>query len=149
MNSAKETKVYEGEQLEWSPIPEHPFLYHREICSAADADAMSIQMSSVLWEKIGVGGCVLPHYHNVAEIIHITQGKVKLLCNGDWISYQAGDSFLVPKGTIHSVVNDDITPTYQISLFVPTNKVMPKNTFFETILVPAQERYVSKSKPNV
>jgi mannose-6-phosphate isomerase-like protein (cupin superfamily) len=149
MNSAKETKVYEGELMNWSPIPEHPFLYHREICSAADADAMEIQMSSVLWEKIGVGGCVLPHYHNVAEIIHITQGKVKLLCNGEWVSYQAGDSFLVPKGTIHSVVNDDITPTYQISLFVPTNKVMPKNTFFETILVPAQERYVSKSKPNV
>jgi mannose-6-phosphate isomerase-like protein (cupin superfamily) len=149
MNSAKETKVYEGCQMEWSPIPEHPFLYHREICSAADADAMDIQMSSVLWEKIGVGGCVLPHYHNVAEIIHITQGKVKLLCNGEWTSYQAGDSFLVPKGIVHSVVNDDITPTYQISMFIPTNTVMPKNSFFETILVPAQERYVSERKSSV
>jgi quercetin dioxygenase-like cupin family protein len=92
---------------------------------------------------------VLPHYHNVAEIIHITQGKVKLLCNGEWTSYQAGDSFLVPKGTLHSVVNDDISPTFQISMFIPTNKVMPKNSFFETILVPAQERYVSESKSSV
>jgi mannose-6-phosphate isomerase-like protein (cupin superfamily) len=149
MNSAKETKVYEGEQMNWSPIPEHPFLYHREICSAADADAMEIQMSSVLWEKIGVGGCVLPHYHNVAEIIHITEGKVKLLCNGEWKSYKAGDSFLVPQGTVHSVVNDDTTATYQISMFIPANAEIPMNTFFKTILVPAQERYVSESKSNV
>jgi mannose-6-phosphate isomerase-like protein (cupin superfamily) len=149
MNTTKETKVYEGDLMEWSPIPAHPYLYHKEICSAADADNMDIQMSSVLWEKIGVGGCVLPHYHDVAEIIHITQGKVKLLCNGEWKSYKAGDSFLVPQGTVHSVVNDDIAPTYQISMFIPTNLETPTNTFFETILVPAQERYISESRSSV
>jgi mannose-6-phosphate isomerase-like protein (cupin superfamily) len=149
MNTAKETKVYEGEKMKWNPIHEHPFLYHREICSAADADAIGVRISSVLWEKIGVGGCVLPHYHDVAEIIHITQGKVKLLCNGEWKSYQAGDSFLVPQGTVHSVVNDDAAPTYQISIFIPTNTEMPVNKFFETILVPAQERYISESKSGV
>jgi mannose-6-phosphate isomerase-like protein (cupin superfamily) len=149
MNYVKDTKVYEGEQMEWSPIPAHPFLYHREICSAADADAMGIKVSSILWEKIGVGGCVLPHYHDVAEVIHIMAGKVKLLCNGVWKSYKAGDSFLVPKGTVHSVVNDDTSPTYQISIFIPVNPEMPANKFFETILVPAQERYVSETKSNV
>ncbi|MCD1258561.1 cupin domain-containing protein [Paenibacillus athensensis] len=117
-------------------MPDHPELYHREIVSAADADALGIRTSSVLWEKIGVGGAVLPHYHDVAEIIHITAGKVKLLCNGEWRSYQAGDTFQVPAGVVHSVMNDDTVPTEQISIFLPVENEVPRNRFFATTLVP-------------
>ncbi|GAB7387119.1 hypothetical protein BSNK01_09550 [Bacillaceae bacterium] len=138
----KQTIVKRGEEIDWVSIPEHRHLYHREIFTAADADLMGVRVSSVLWEKIEIGGAVLPHYHDVAEVIHITVGKVKLLCNGEWRSYQAGDTFLVPAGTVHSVVNDDIAPTEQISIFLPVSSDFPSNQFFKTILVnlPIEER---------
>ncbi|QJD85770.1 cupin domain-containing protein [Cohnella herbarum] len=132
----KHTTVKTAEAMEWSPMPDHVALYHREILSAADADEMGVRASSVLWEKIGVGGAVLPHYHNVAEIIHITVGKVRLLCNGEWKSYAAGDTFLVPAGVVHSVANDDTVPTEQISIFLPVEEQAPGNRFFETTKVP-------------
>ncbi|WP_373230354.1 cupin domain-containing protein [Cohnella sp.] len=130
------TSVKMADELEWSLMPNHIALYHREIVSAAEADTMGIRASSVLWEKIGVGGAVLPHYHDVAEIIHITAGKVRLLCNGEWKPYKAGDTFHVPAGVVHSVVNDDTAPTEQISIFLPVEEKVPQNRFFETTLVP-------------
>lgn len=129
------TKVNTAEMIDWSPIPGHPQLYHREIVNAEEADSLGVRVSSVLWEKIGVGGAVLPHYHNVAEVIHITVGKVRLLYNGEWRSYKAGDTFHVPAGVVHSVVNDDIQSTEQISIFLPVEEQIPANRFFDTFKV--------------
>jgi len=137
MITATKTVVLEGESLTWTPIDPHPGLHHKEIVDAATADALGITVSSILWEKIGLNGMVLPHYHNVAEIIHITVGKVKLLCNGEWLSFKAGDTFQVPAGTVHSVANDDIIPTEQISIFLPAGDQVPANRFFDTFLVEA------------
>lgn len=136
MTTASSTAVKTAESMHWELMPNHIELYHREIVSAAEADALGVSASSVLWEKIGVGGAVLPHYHNVAEIIHITVGKVRLLCNGEWKSYKAGDTFHVPAGVVHSVANDDTAPTEQISIFLPVLPDAPANCFFETVKVP-------------
>jgi mannose-6-phosphate isomerase-like protein (cupin superfamily) len=130
--------VKEGQAIPWTQIPEHIHLFHREIVDASEADALGVRVSSVLWEKIEVGGQVLPHYHNVAEVIHITVGKVKLLSNGEWKSYQAGDTFHVPAGVVHSVKNDDTAPTEQISIFLPASADIPSNQFFQTFLVENQ-----------
>jgi mannose-6-phosphate isomerase-like protein (cupin superfamily) len=135
MITMKETEVVTGDSMTWELMPNHIELYHREIVSAAQADAMGIRMSSVLWEKIGVGGQVLPHYHDVVEVIHITVGKVKLLCNGEWKSYKAGDTFHVPAGVVHSVANDGDSPSEQISMFIPAEANAPTNSFFNTVLV--------------
>ncbi|MGG4032798.1 cupin domain-containing protein [Paenibacillus cisolokensis] len=131
------TIVKRAAEMDWSLMPDHVSLYHREIVSAAEADALGVRASSVLWEKIGVGGAILPHYHDVAEIIHITAGKVRLLCNGEWRSYEAGDTFHVPAGVVHSVVNDDTAPTEQISIFLPVEEGAPRNRYFGTTQVPA------------
>ena len=149
---AQETTVLRGETLPWTPIPAHPELYHREIMDAAMSDTLGVRVSSVLWERIGVGGQVLPHYHDVVEVIHITVGKVQLLCNGEWVSYQAGDTFHVPARTIHSVANDDTQPTEQISIFLPADASVPINSFFQTYLVDATvygHPTVTAAKPNV
>ncbi len=135
MKSQTETKVIVGEEMEWNLMHDHRNLYHREIVNAKQADEMGVRVSSILWEKIGVDGQVLPHYHSVAEVIHITVGKVKLLCNGEWKSYKAGDTFHVPAGTIHSVANDGDIPSEQISVFLPADKNTPENSFFDTTLV--------------
>ncbi|MGE7225460.1 cupin domain-containing protein [Paenibacillus sp. PDC88] len=135
MIQAKQTEVIEGDSMIWELMPNHIELYHREIVTAKQADAMGMRMSSILWEKIGVGGQVVPHYHDVAEIIFITAGKVRLLCNGEWKSYKAGDTFHVPTGVIHSVANDGDTPSEQISIFVPVEQDVPANSFFNTVLV--------------
>ena len=131
----KRTTVKTADGMEWGLMPDHIELYHREIVSAAEADALGVRASSVLWEKIGVGGAVLPHYHDVAEIIHITVGQVRLLCNGEWQSFKAGDTFHVPAGVVHSVENDDTAPTEQISIFLPAEEGAPGNRFFETTKV--------------
>lgn len=135
MKRQEVTVVKEKKEQRWELMPNHVELYHRELLSAKEADGLGIRASSVLWEKIGVGGAVLPHYHNVAEIIHITVGKVKLLCNGEWKSYQAGDTFLVPAHVVHSVANNDVIDTEQISIFLPVEDDAPTNCFFETALV--------------
>jgi len=135
MTLLNETKVKISKTMNWDLMPDHISLYHREIVSAKEADLLGVRMSSVLWEKIDVGGAVLPHYHDVAEIIHITVGKVKLLCNGEWKSYQAGDTFHVPANTVHSVANDDVLATEQISIFLPVEEKVPDNHFFKTTKV--------------
>jgi len=135
MSKAEETKVIVGEEMEWGLMPNHWHLYHREIVNAAQADEMGIRASSVLWEKIGVGGAVLPHYHDVAEIIHITAGRVKLLRNGAWTEYKAGDTFHVPAGVVHSVACVGDTPSEQISIFLPVEENAPANSYFNTHLV--------------
>lgn len=132
---ADQTYVKTNDSFTWAKMPNHIELYHKEILSTADADALGLRASSILWEKIGVGGAVVPHYHDVAEIIHITVGRVKLLCNGKWESYSAGDTFLVPAGVIHSVVNDDTQPTEQISIFLPVSENIPPNQPFKTYLI--------------
>lgn len=129
------TTVLTGETMNWDLMPNHIELYHREIVSAGQADELGVRISSILWEKIGVGGQVVPHYHDVAEIIHITAGKVKLLCNGEWKAFKAGDTFHVPAGVVHSVANDGDGPSEQISVFLPVEAEVPTNSFFQTTLV--------------
>lgn len=146
MSKQETTIVKEMKGQRWSLMPNHIELYHRELLSADEADSLGVRASSVLWEKIGVGGAVLPHYHNVAEIIHITKGKVKLLCNGEWQSHQAGDTFLVPAHVVHSVANDDDEPSEQISIFLPVEASVPANTFFSTTLVEANLFHVEQGQ---
>ncbi|APC49441.1 cupin domain-containing protein [Virgibacillus halodenitrificans] len=121
MNEQKNTKVNVGEELKWNKFTEHREVFNQELLSATEADELGVSVSSVLRERIEVGGIVLPHYHDVAEVIHITKGKVRLLKNGEWTSYKEGDTFLVPKGVVHSVANDDTEPTEQVSIFLPVS----------------------------
>ncbi|MCJ0929922.1 cupin domain-containing protein [Virgibacillus halodenitrificans] len=121
MNEQKNTKVNVGEELKWNKFTEHREVFNQELLSAKEADGLGVSVSSVLRERIEVGGIVLPHYHDVAEVIHITKGKVRLLKNGEWTSYKEGDTFLVPKGVVHSVANDDTEPTEQVSIFLPVS----------------------------
>ncbi|MFJ7666957.1 cupin domain-containing protein [Lysinibacillus sp. NPDC097195] len=127
--SDKKTKVKIGDELKWNVFTEHREVYHRELLSAKEADELGVSVSSVLRERIEVGGAVLPHYHDVAEVIHITKGKVKLLQNGEWKSYKEGDTFLVPTGVVHSVANDDVEPTEQISIFIPVHEGIQNENF--------------------
>ncbi len=146
MNVAKETKVRVGEKMIWTPFSEHEHSYLKEIVTAADADAMGIRLSSVILEKIDVGGSILPHYHDVSEVIHITQGNVRVLCNGVWKNNKAGDTFMVPAGEVHSVCNDDTAPTFQISIFIPTRETTQSNCFFKTFLVNVSSPFKKKSE---
>lgn len=134
-NSSRSTTIKWGNTLSWTPIADHIGLYHQEIASASEADALQTAVSSVLREKIEVGGAVLPHYHSVAEIIHITVGKVRVLCNGEWLSGEVGDTFHVPAGSVHSVRNADVAPTEQISIFLPVSPDYACNRFFDTTKV--------------
>ena len=122
MDIIKATKVHSGEEIPWILNKNHFKVEQREIVDCVDSGELGVHVSSILWERIGVGGCVLSHYHDVAEIIHITSGNVKLLCNGEWKSFKSGDAFLVPAGTVHSVANDSCMPSEQISIFLPAEE---------------------------
>ena len=134
MEIFEEIKVHKGEEIPWYNNLNHIGLKHREILSNEDAGRLGVRVSSVLWERIDVGGIVLPHCHDVAEVIHITAGRVKLLRNGSWESHKAGDTFLVPAGTLHSVRNDGETPSEQISMFLPSAGKYTPNAEFETYI---------------
>jgi mannose-6-phosphate isomerase-like protein (cupin superfamily) len=128
------SKVSEEQELTWAKFSEHRDVSYCQIVSSVDADWLGIDVSSVLRERIEVGGAVLPHYHDVAEIIHFTKGNVKILFNDEWRECKAGDTFLVPSGVVHSVVNNDTSATEQISMFIPLSKQNSQNQFFKTHL---------------
>jgi quercetin dioxygenase-like cupin family protein len=129
------TKVKRSEDMEWGPIKGHHGLYHKEITDAQEADALEVALQSILWEKIDPNGSILPHYHDCAEVIHITKGTVEFLCNGEWQSFKAGDTFIVPKEVVHSVRNTGDEPSEQISVFLPAQDNLKQNSFFNTYLV--------------
>lgn len=130
-----ETRILRIDDQPWQAMPDHVELYHRCLLSPEMADALGVHVSTILWERIGVGGAVLPHYHDMAEVIHFTKGKVRVLFNGTWIPCQAGDTLYVPKGTVHSVKNDDKEPTEQVSVFLPVGTPSFPNRPFRTVLV--------------
>lgn len=128
--------LHNWDDLEMKKNPNHPGLYQKEFLTAADADAMGIAVSSVLYEKLAYHGAVTPHYHSVCEIICLIRGSVMLYANGEWQRHSAGDTFIVPAGMVHSVVNvDPEVESEQISFFVPVSKERQTNTFFETYIV--------------
>lgn len=135
--SPKDLKTYvkSKESFTWEKTPNHIELFHKEIFNTKDADKLGLRASSILWEKIGVGGAVVPHYHDVVEIIFVTIGKVKLLINGVWKYFSAGDTFIVPSGVIHSVANNDTEPTEQISIFLPVSDQSIPNKPFSTVIL--------------
>jgi|GEM_PF-361097 len=137
MHTLRTTMVRVGADMPWNTLEAHRHLSHRTIVSPGDADRLCIRLSTVLWERIGVGGAVLPHFHDVAEIIHITVGCVRLLRDGEWQTFQAGDTFLVPAGVVHSVENADNAPTEQVSIFLPPAGAGEANAPFQTYLVAA------------
>lgn len=76
----------------------------------------------------------------MAEVIHIIKGNVKLLLNGVWTSYKAGDTFIVPAEVVHSVANDDVEATEQVSIFIPIINSGVYNTDFKSYLVEGYEQ---------
>lgn len=136
----KETQVLEGDSLPWLPFEVHRKVTYQEILPATVANQIKVNVNAVLRERIEVGGQVLPHYHDVAEVIHIIKGNVKLLLNGVWTSYKAGDTFIVPAEVVHSVANDDVEATEQVSIFIPIINSGVYNTDFKSYLVEGYEQ---------
>ena len=115
-----ETIVNTFEKLPLIKNEKHKEVYYKNCVSEDDAKYSGIGVSRMIYERIEPEGQVLPHTHEVGEIIHITKGEVSLLLNGEWTDFAAGDTFIVPAGNIHSVKNrrTDIA-SEQISCFIP------------------------------
>ncbi len=146
MTQLNETKVNVGEDIEWEQFHDYRSAFYQEITNAKEAEQLNVEVSSILRERIGPKGHIKPHYHSVVEIIHITVGQVELLCNGEWIPYSAGDTFLVPKGVVHSVRNLTDEATEQISIFLPAvGKSDVEDLSFETVLTDESGRELKNS----
>ncbi len=130
------TIINKWDDIEWKKNEAHIELYQKELLSAADADSVNIKASSVLFEKIGYNGAVIPHYHDVCEVICITKGVVNLLCDGKWSEYKEGDTFIVPAKAVHSVANlNPEVDSEQISFFIPVSEEKVSNQWFNTHIV--------------
>lgn len=119
------------EEIEWRTMEEHRGLHYRELLSSEDASGLGLLVANIWRESIEPGGAVLPHTHDVAEIIHFTEGKVRALLGEEWTDCSPGDTLIVPKGVLHSVENHGESPSHQVSIFVP---VLPDNDGFRTFL---------------
>lgn len=80
---------------------------------------MGLHLWRILRERIEPGGAVLPHRHDVTEVIHFIQGEVNVLLGQTRLVCQPGDSIIVPDGLVHGVANYGQGITEQVSFFIP------------------------------
>lgn len=119
------------DKLAWQTVPQHRELTCKELLDPTGASEIGVAVSSILHERIGPGGLVLPHTHDVAEVIHFLEGDVRVLLEEEWSSCAPGDTLVVPKGVKHSVENPGDLPSCQISIFLPVVTGEGFNTFLE------------------
>jgi quercetin dioxygenase-like cupin family protein len=122
--------------LEWTAAARHRELYQQSLLSAEEAGELNLHLWQVLREKIELGGAVLPHFHDTAEIIHFLIGEVKTLLGEERNISGPGDTLIVPAGTVHGISNTGVAPSEQISFFIPEKD---KEDFGHTELVPGTE----------
>ncbi len=129
------TIVNKFSELELTQNPNHINLFQKQLITTEQADLMKIALSNILYEKIIYNGAVIPHSHDVCEIICLTKGSVKVFIDGVWEDYNEGDTLLVPAGVVHSVANvNEEVPSEQISFFVPTSESYSNSNFGTTIV---------------
>jgi quercetin dioxygenase-like cupin family protein len=117
--------------LPWQPASQHCELSYQELLDPVDATGLGVAVSSILHERIAPGGSVLPHKHDVAEVIHFLEGEVRVLLGEEWSDCALGDTVLVPKGVTHGVENRGSLPSRQVSIFLPVVAGERFRTFLE------------------
>ncbi len=93
------------DEIEWNPAPLHLGLFYKEVLSKEEWAARSLRVWKMLVDKIEPGGAVLPHFHDVAEIIHFLEEEVSILLGEQRAICHPGDTIIVPAGVVHSVAN--------------------------------------------
>lgn len=79
-----------------------PITFGKETFHAQSFDAQSFVMH---W-TVAKGGKVPGHYHqHMDEHFLITEGEILFAVNGEKILKKAGESYFVPKGVVHAVIN--------------------------------------------
>jgi mannose-6-phosphate isomerase-like protein (cupin superfamily) len=67
----------------------------------------------------GVPGPPPHHHEDVDECFYVVDGRLGVLCDGDWSSLGPGDYVNVPRGTVHSFRNDGTDEVRAITAFEP------------------------------
>ncbi|MGN0328365.1 MAG: isochorismatase family protein [Lachnospira sp.] len=117
---SKEAQINYGKDLHWIENINHNKLFYKDLADAETLKSSDIALSRVMYEKIEPLGQVMPHTHEVAEIICFIKGRVEAYVNGSWKKFAAGDTIIVPAGCEHSVKNvDENCESEQISIFAP------------------------------
>jgi mannose-6-phosphate isomerase-like protein (cupin superfamily) len=76
----------------------------------------STQSTFIIWVKKSVK----PHYHaNHTEFLYILSGQAEMVLNDSTFQIEAGDYFIIPKGSVHSVQVKGSTPLKVISIQTP------------------------------
>ena len=114
-----ESTIRRFDDLEFLPLPNNPNVYHKQLLSRDESASLGLKLWRILFEKIEPAAAVLPHYHDVTEVIHFIRGEVHVLLGGERSVCQPGDSLIVPSGVVHSVANKGREPSTQVSFFIP------------------------------
>ncbi len=124
------------EDMDWITAPLHEGLFQQSLISPEEAETLNLHLWQVLREKIEPGGSVLPHTHDVTEIIHFLQGEVAVLLGEQRTICRPGDTITAPAGVVHGVANRGETASGQISFFIPETG---KENFGHTELAPHEK----------
>ena len=120
------------EEMEWAVAPLHHRLFQKTLISPEESNELKLHLWKILREKIDPGGAVLPHTHDVTEVIYFTQGEVAALLGEKRMHCRPGDAIVAPAGVVHGVANKGNTASEQISFFIPE---IDNNNFGHTRLV--------------
>lgn len=77
-----------------------------------------------------------PHYHaDAAEVLHVVEGRLDVMIDGNWIGLTAGRNVIVPAGAVHTFRNPADHDTRWITSFGPAGF----ERFFEDFGVPVTD----------
>ena len=76
-----------------------------------------------------------PHYHEDAvELFLILGGRLAVMCDSTWRTLGVGESFVVPRGSVHTFRNPDATEARWLTTFAPRGF----ERFFTDFGIPAE-----------
>ena len=88
------------------------------------------------------GGGPPPHYHlNEDETIHVIDGRVSFLLNGEWNEVGPGGTAFIPRGVVHTFKNIGDEPSRHLTMTTPSG--------FEKFFARCAEEFAKTSKPDM
>lgn len=95
-----ESIIRNQRDIEATKNPKHREVYNKLLTIQKENDRLSASLAT-----IKPGGEILPHTHDVLEVMYVTEGEGSALINGERQKAETGAIIVAPPGRVHGMMN--------------------------------------------